>query len=258
MRGGKPVPGVDMLEDTKVRRGMLYLKISNDRAKKLGKTGIIRKCPLLVAALLAGMAFCEPAPADVNQKAAVAFMEPSGTEAKFLSDGHFGLSYELHFHGLGLPDELSLAAGLDWFGMMSETSQLKQYLPLRVEQTTTQQYLRLLFGVRVQSPDRVLFRPYLGAHVAIVYYEVQVDLTIPNDADPDSPLEQDLGSDSEFALGYAATAGMDIRVGNGKFIDVGVKRLMSFGEPHQLGYDAVEVKPRYNVYYLGFRWLLTD
>lgn len=217
-----------------------------------------RKMLLAVPALLAGLAFHGPASADVNQRLAITYMEPSGTEAAFLSDDNFGLSYELHFHGLGLPDELCMAVGLDYVSMMTKTSQLKQYLPLRVEQETTQEYIRLLFGVRIQSPDRVFLRPYLGAHGALVLYGVNVKLIVPDDADPENPLEQDLGSDWEVALGYAATAGMDIRVGNGRFIDLGVKRLMSFGEPHQLGYDAEEVKPRYNIYYLGIRWPLED
>ena len=192
--------------------------------------------------------------ADITKKYTLDYMEPENSDARDFSKGNFGGSFEYEFHFGGIPDPISWAAGLDYINLLSKETTYYEESGLRVVQETNQEYYRFWFGPRIRSHANAFFRPYVGLHGALIYNVIDADLVVPDNYDPDNEIRQDLSSDSEFLFGFDITAGLEMRISNEWSLDLGMKRLKTFGEPKQLSYGAVTVHPSYNLFYVGVRY----
>ena len=192
--------------------------------------------------------------ADITKKYTLDYMEPENSDARDFSKGNFGGSFEYEFHFVGIPDPISWAAGLDYINLLSKETTYYEESGLRVVQETNQEYYRFWFGPRIRSHANAFFRPYVGLHGALIYNVIDTDLVVPDNYDPDNEIRQDLSSDSEFLFGFDITAGLEMRISNEWSLDLGMKRLKTFGEPKQLSYGAVTVHPSYNLFYVGVRY----
>jgi len=67
---------------------------------------------------------------------------------------------------------------------------------------------------------------------------------VPNDADPENPLVQDLSEQHEWAFGWSGGAGVNLNFGRWG-LDGGVRFLKQYGVPQQLGTGSVTVHPAY-------------
>ncbi len=193
--------------------------------------------------------------ADITSKLTLDYMEPGNSDARDFSKGNFGISGELEFHFVGIPDPISWAVGLDWIAMASQEATYYEESGLRVVHQTNQEYSRLWFGPRLKSHASAFFRPYIGVNGALIYSSINTDLVVPDDNDPNNEIRQKLASDSDLLFGYDITAGLEMKVAKGWSLDLGMKRLETFGEPEQLSFGAVTVHPSYNLYYIGVRFV---
>ncbi len=198
--------------------------------------------------------FATTAAADITDKITLDYMEPGNSDARDFSKGNFGLSGEIEFHFVGIPNWVSWAAGLDYIDMLNDRTTYKNAVGMRVVQETNQDYIRLWFGPRLRSHANVFFRPYVGIHGALIYSTIETDLIVPDDFDSDNETRQRLSADSDLLFGYGATAGVEMRFSRERSLDLGVKRLETFGVPQQLSYGAVTIHPSYNLYYIGVRF----
>jgi len=192
--------------------------------------------------------------ADITKKYTLDYMEPGNSDARDFSKGNFGGSFEYEFHFVGIPDPISWAAGFDYIDMLSEETTYYEESGLRVVQETDQEYYRFWFGPRLKSHANAFFRPYIGIHGALIYNMIETDVVIPDDYDPDNEIRQILSSASELLFGYDITAGLEMRVSKDWSLDLGMKKLETFGEPQQLSDRAVTVQPSYYLFYVGVRY----
>lgn len=122
---------------------------------------------------------------------------------------------------------------------------------LRVEQTTSQVYARLFAGAQVGGHGNGFLRPHAGANLALIFNDFSIDNVVPNDADPDHPISQNVKSVTRVVFGYDFTIGLDLNFSNRLALDGGVKYVKSFSVPQQLGADAVKIYPQYFQIYFG-------
>ncbi len=198
------------------------------------------------------------AAADITSKLTLDYMEPGNSDARDFSKGNFGISGELEFHFVGIPDPISWAVGLDMIDMLSERTTYYEGSGLKVVQETNQEYNRLWFGPRLKSHSSAFFRPYIGIHGALIYNVIETNLVVPDDNDPNNETRQKLASDSELFFGYDVSAGLEMKVSKEWSLDLGMKRLETFGVPQQLSFGDVTVHPSYNLYYVGVRFGIVE
>jgi len=196
--------------------------------------------------------------ADITRMYTLDYMEPENSDARDFSKGNFGGSFEYEFHFVGIPDPISWAAGFDYIDMLSEETTYYEESGLRIVQETDQEYYRFWFGPRIRSHANAFFRPYIGLHGALIYNMIETDVVVPDDYDPDNEIRQILSSDGELLFGYDVSTGLEIKVAKDWSIDLGMKRLKTFGEPRQLSYGAVTVHPSYNLYFIGVRYGIAE
>lgn len=177
---------------------------------------------------------------------------PTGTDARLFSRPGWGggvrgvYSPTTFAHGLGL------AAGFDVANLLDQTTVLiDPNTHLRVEQNTSQYFMRFAAGVELGPHGRGFLRPFVGANLALHLYTIGTTLTVPDDNDPNRSIHQDLGSETRAAPGYDLTAGADLHY-HGFSVEGGARFLKSFNVPQQLGNaSAVHIHPGYVQVFVG-------
>src|SRR5262249_42450157 len=141
--------------------------------------------------------------------------------------------------------------GIEWISLLSETHTFQDpQTGLTVEQQTEQEYLRIYLGPEIGPRGAGFFRPHVAAHIAYVNYGISTDVVIPNDANRENEIRQNLRSLHRSAVGYDLDAGTDLNFGMW-FIEGAARYAKSFNVPQQLGDGAVTVHPGYIQIYAG-------
>jgi opacity protein-like surface antigen len=142
--------------------------------------------------------------------------------------------------------------GFEIANMLSQTTKTQDRLTgLRVEQQTTQDYYRLYLGGQLGSHGHGLIRPHVGSNIALVVYSISTDVVVPDDANRENEIRQNLRSHTESGFGWDVTLGTDFNIKDKWAVEGGVRFLKSFGVPQQLGAGTVRVEPAYFQIYLG-------
>ncbi len=180
-------------------------------------------------------------------------LEPEGDDAENFSKASWGGGLYL----IAVPPEMgnlfAVVVGLDFVNMLSQTIEFRdQITMLRIEQQTNQWLSRFYVGARLGHQGHGVFRPYVGANVALNYYSISTDVVIPDDRDYENEIRQHLERKAEYAFGFDASLGIEFNIKDTVFIDVGAKYLKSFSVPQQLGPDAEKIHPQYVQIYAGF------
>jgi hypothetical protein len=204
-----------------------------------------------LATLACTLLLAVPAFADGKLVFAGLRMDPTDADARRYSRPGWGLAVEA-VAPLPIPARLVAGVvGFDFVNLMSKTVKFRDPLTgLRVEQQTSQDYMRFYLGGQVGSHSRGFLRPYVGANVAAVVYGISTDVVVPDDQSRENEIRQNLRDKSEAAFGWDANAGLDLNF-NRVTVDVGVRALHSYGLPQQLGGDAVSIQPGYVEYRIG-------
>lgn len=216
---------------------------------------MIRALPAAVLAallLLLPTLLATPALADGKLQIYLLRMEPTNTDAKDFSRECWGGGVNAVFPVPAVHNLFAGVAGVDVANMLSETIEFRDYLTgLRVEQQTSQTYVRIYLGGRVGPHGSGFVRPHLGTNLAVVMYSIGTDVVIPDDTDRQNEIRQNLRDESEAVFGWDFTAGCDFNIVNRFPIEAGVRFMKSFNVPQQLGAGAVSVEPAYVQLYLG-------
>jgi opacity protein-like surface antigen len=179
-------------------------------------------------------------------------MDPAGIDASNFSRKGFGGGIEAV---LPLPHTYRLVAatvGLEAVNLLSQTHKFRDPgTGLKMEQHTTQNYVRLFAGGQLGSHSSGLLRPYAGANVAAVWYGIGSEIVIPDDYDHEKDIHQQLSSDGHVVFGWDGSAGLDFNFVDRWGIDLGVRYLHSYAVPQQLGHGAVTIAPGYLQYRVG-------
>lgn len=206
--------------------------------------------PFLLA-LATTLAFPMAARAQVDVSFYGVHMDPAGQDAKDYSRASYGVGIHA---GVPIPQVgkvLAGAIGLELINMLSETHQFQDsQTGLTVEQQTSQTYTRLFLGPEIGPHGNGFFRPHVGAHVALVVYDISTDVVIPDDVNRENEIRQNLRSKTRSAFGYDLNAGTDLNFGKW-FVEGGARFAKTFNVPQQLGDGAVKVHPSYVQIYLG-------
>jgi hypothetical protein len=180
-------------------------------------------------------------------------MEPSRGDADDFSRPGWGGGLQVV---APLPQVHNLFAGVlgfEFVNLLSETVEFyEQPSLLRIEQQTTQDYMRLYLGPRVGPHGYGFIRPHLGTNVALVFYGISTDVVVPDDYDYEQEIRQSLSQKHHAAFGWDATGGVDFNFFSRITADVGVRYLRTFNVPQQLGAGAVTIHPEYLQIYVGF------
>jgi opacity protein-like surface antigen len=172
-------------------------------------------------------------------------MVPSDDEARKYAENSFGAGTDLSWPLHGTEGMLSAIAGFEWTNLNYQLVEFRDAnTGLRVEQHTDQSYMRFYLGGELGPHGNGFLQPYANISVALVHYYINTNVVIPNDADPDNPLVQDVSEQFEFAFGWSGGAGVNFNFGRWG-IDAGVRYLKQYGVPHQLGTGSVTVHPSY-------------
>lgn len=180
------------------------------------------------------------------------YMAPYGTDAKEYSKPGWGAGV----HGVlpipQLSNVLAGTVGIEYIQLLSSTTHfVDRVTQLRTEQQTEQSYGRFYLGGRVGGHGNAFVRPHAGANVALVWYNINTDVVIPNDYARENEIRQSLRSKTKFAFGYDFTLGIDLNFNNKIALDGGVRYVKSFSVPQQLGEGSVKIHPQYFQFYLG-------
>lgn len=187
-------------------------------------------------------------------------MVPYGDDAKKFSQRSWGGGMHLVAPVPQLGNFLAGVAGFEGVNMLSETTEFRDRVTgLRVEQQTSQNYIRFYIGAQVGGHGNGFIRPHAGINLALVHYGISTDVVIPDDSDRENEIRQDLKDEGHTVFGYDITLGVDLNFSNTIAIDGGVRYLKSFSVPQQLGEDSVTIHPQYFQVYFGvgmsFEWI---
>ncbi len=179
-------------------------------------------------------------------------MVPYGTEGEKHSRPGWGggLNVVAPFPQLG--NMLAGTLGFEATNLLSRTVVFQDWLTgLRVEQQSDQYYARVYLGPQVGGHGNGFVRPHAGLNVALVFYNFHTDVVIPDDANRENEIRQNLKSVTKAVFGYDLNAGVDLNFANKVAVEGGVRYLKSFSVPQQLGDEAVKIHPQYFQIYLG-------
>lgn len=179
-------------------------------------------------------------------------MVPSGKDAGDYSRPGWGGGLHVIVPVPQLRNGLAGVAGIDIVNLLSETIEFRDtFTGLRVEQQTSQDYIRLFIGSQVGGHGNGFIRPHAGINLALVNYRISTDVVVPDDEDRENEIRQNLGEKSRWAFGYDITLGVDLNFSNKIALDGGVRYLRTFSLPQQLGENSVTIHPRYLQVYIG-------
>ena len=216
---------------------------------------MVRAHRALAAALSLACCFAfvpRPAAADGKVSLYLSRMEPADVDASRFSTASWGGGIDAVVPLNAVHKLIALTGGLEVTNMLSESTDV--YDPIIQEvivQSTQQSYCRLFLGGRLGPHGDGFLRPHVGANVAVVWYRKSTDIEIPNEADPDNPVNKTLDSHTKGVFGYDFNAGVDLNMGNFLPIEFGLRYLQSLEVPQQLGQGAVSISPSYYQAYLA-------
>ena len=172
-------------------------------------------------------------------------MVPTDDQARQYAENSLGGGLDISWPLNGTEGLISGIGGFEWTNLNYQTVELRDPTTgLRVEQVTDQSYMRLFLGGELGPHGDGFLQPYANLAIALVHYYVNTNVVVPNDADPENPLVQDLSENHEWAFGWSGGAGVNLNFGRWG-IDGGVRFLKQYGLPQQLGTGAVTVHPAY-------------
>jgi len=121
------------------------------------------------------------------------YMAPQGSDAMSFSESGVGLGAHIVapvtlFSGL-----VAGVGGIEVINLLSETTEfVDRVTGLRVEQQTDQNYYRLYGGGQIGGHGNGFLRPHAGVNIAIVLYEIQTDVVVPDDFNRENEIRQSL------------------------------------------------------------------
>ena len=178
-------------------------------------------------------------------------MTPSDKEARQYAENGGGLGTDVSIPLHGTEGMLSAIVGFEWTNLYYQVQEFRDpFSGLRAEQHTDQSYMRLYAGGEVGPHGDGFLQPYANVALALVHYYANTNVVIPNDADPENPLVQDVSEEYAFAFGWSGGAGLNLNFGRWG-IDGSMRFLKQYGVPVQLGTGSVTVHPAYIQYRLG-------
>lgn len=239
---------------------LLNIKLKNYQAKNKHKLSevimsilILKKSQLHFIAIFLVLISISLSDAVAGGKAGVygIYMIPSGEDAKNFSRPGLGLGLHIVVPVPQLANILAGTAGFEFINLLSKTIELRDRITgLLVEQRTNQNYFRLYIGGQVGGHGNGFFRPHAGMNLALVVYNIETDLVVPDSQDGDE-IVQNLSNETHVVAGYDITLGIDLNFSNKFALDGGVRYLKSFSVPQQLGEGSEKIHPQYFQVYLG-------
>lgn len=179
-------------------------------------------------------------------------MIPYGDNAKDYSRA--GLGGGIHVV-LPVPQLFNLfagVAGIEYVNLLSgKVSSIDPVTRLRVDQETSQGFMRIYIGGQVGGHGDGFLRPHAGVNIALENYSYSIDVVVPDDYNRENEIRQSLHDEARWVFGYDLTLGLDLNFSNSIALDVGVRYVKSFSVPEQLGAGSVRVYPQYYQVYLG-------
>ena len=174
-------------------------------------------------------------------------MEPENRDAQTYSRPGWGGALVVVGSLPSWPNWIAGRFGLEAVNLLSDTTErVDSQTLLRTEIHKDQYVSRLYLGPELGPRGRGFLQPYAGVHGALMLYTISTTLTIPNDADPENVIQQDLGGDSNLRFGYDVELGVDWNISNKVVVGGGVRYAKSFGVPQQLEETgSVTVHPDY-------------
>jgi hypothetical protein len=178
-------------------------------------------------------------------------MDPSGQDAQRFSHASFGAGVHASASVPQLGNALGVVLGVEVINMLSEIHAFSDpQTGLRVEQQTSQDYIRVFLGPEIGPHGDGFFRPHVGAHIAVINYSISTDVVVPDDVNRENEIRQNLSSRSRTVCGYDLSADADLNFGKW-FVEGGTRFAKAFNVPQQLGDGAVTVHPGYIQIYAG-------
>ena len=156
--------------------------------------------------------------------------------------------------GGGLEVSYPLSTGQGWVSLTGELAivnfrsetlvRTDSDILLRTEQTNQQNLFRAGMGLRL-GPTFGPIQPYAGVTGYFAAHGISSKLVVPNDANPDNVIEQDLGSSNDGGMGWSGTAGVNIPLAPVLSVYGGATMLRLYGIDQPLGEDEVTIDPEY-------------
>jgi hypothetical protein len=115
---------------------------------------------------------------------------------------------------------------------------------LRTEQKNSQNLFRGGVGLRL-GPHLGPVQPYAGIMGYVASHGITSKLVVPNDADPDNTIEQDLGSSNDGGVGWAASGGLHVPLTPVLGIYGSASWFQLYGIDEPLGEEEVTIDPEY-------------
>ena len=208
--------------------------------------------PFRVLAALALCALAVPAFAAIPRVTIYATrIDPADRAARDYARPGYGGGVDISWPISGSQGMVSGIGGIEITSLLSKVKTFQDQLTgLRVEQHTDQVYGRLFVGGELGPHGNGFLQPYANASLALVFYNINTDVVIPDDSDRQNDINQHLSGENEAAFGWSAGTGANLNFGRWG-IDGGVRFLKQYGVPQQLGDGAVTIQPSYIQYRLG-------
>ena len=179
-------------------------------------------------------------------------MDPLGIDATRFSRWGFGGGIEAVVLVPGMYRLVAGTVGFEVVNLLSHSEEFRDPTTgLKIEQHTTQNYARLYTGGQFGVHSSGFLRPYVGAHVAAVWYGIGSEFVIPDDIDHEKDIHQQIDSKGHTAFGWDASAGVNLNFLDRVNVDLGVRYLHSYAVPQQLGAGAITIQPGYVQYRVG-------
>jgi hypothetical protein len=180
------------------------------------------------------------------------YMTPRGYDARDYSRPGFGFGMHVVAPFPQVSNVIAFTGGFEVINLLSKTYEFRdQVTGLRVEQQTSQDYMRIFIGGQIGGHGNGFIRPHAGVNVALILYGIGTDVVIPDDTNRENEIRQDLHDENHVVFGYDITVGVDLNFSNTWNIDGGVRFLKTFSLPQQLGVDSEKIYPEYFQIYLG-------
>jgi opacity protein-like surface antigen len=179
-------------------------------------------------------------------------MVPNGIDAEKYSRAGWGVGFHIVAPVPQLSNILAGVGGIEFVNLLDNTTEFNDNITgLRIEQQTSQHYIRVILGAQVGGHGSGFIRPHAGVNLAFINYGISTDVVVPDDEDYENEIRQNLSSEDHWVVGYGITFGIDLNFSNTVAVDGGVRFLKSFAVPQQLGEGSVKVHPQYFQVYLG-------
>ena len=216
--------------------------------------------PKLIPLLLLGTA-CGFAQSDEAQDEPFAgkvglygiHMVPYANSAPDYSRPSWGGGLTAVFPFTSLDKIFAVPVGFEVVNFLTQTTYFQDRpTGLRVEQQTSQDYIRLYGGLEAGGHGNGFLRPHGGINLALEFYSISTDVVVPDDVNRENEIRQNLRRKGQLIAGYDLNFGLELNFANRYIVDGGARYVKSFGLPEQLGDGSVTIYPDYFQIYLGF------